>query len=58
MSNRRKSSYSTGNGGNCVAVGTHGHAVYVEDTKQDGLAQRDRLSVAPDAWKGFLARLK
>lgn len=58
MSNRRKSSYSAGNGGNCVAVGAQGPAVYVEDTKQDGRAERDQLSVTSGAWKAFVANLK
>lgn len=57
---RRKSSYSVGNGGNCVAVGTQAKTVFVEDTKQERkpLARRDRLAVSPTAWRAFLATLK
>jgi hypothetical protein len=57
---RRKSSYSGGGGGNCVAVGSRAGSVVVEDTKQDSkpLARRDRLTVPPTAWRTFLAALK
>lgn len=54
---RRKSSYSGGGGGNCVAVGTASGAVFVEDTKQDQQAERDRLRVSARAWVEFLTRM-
>lgn len=55
---RRKSSYSNGGGGNCVAVGAGTGAVYVEDTKQDRQTARDRLTVSADAWGRFLSAVK
>jgi hypothetical protein len=50
----RKSSYSNGNGGNCVEVAL-GHAVGVRDTKdRDG----GNLAVAPAAWTSLLTALR
>lgn len=57
-SNRRKSSYSNGGGGNCVAVGGGNGAVYVEDTKQDHQAVQDRLTLSTEAWGRFLSTVK
>jgi hypothetical protein len=51
----RKSSYSGGNGGSCVEVGTAARAVLVRDTtNRDG----GTLSVPADAWQAFTAGLK
>lgn len=53
----RKSTYSGGNGGNCVEVGTsdHDRNVLVRDTTdRDGVVLRLR----PDAWHEFAARVK
>lgn len=51
----RKSSYSGGNGGNCVEVGTLTGHVFVRDTTdRDGVAMR----VPSDAWHQFTAQLK
>jgi hypothetical protein len=51
----RKTSYSSGNGGNCVEVGQHIGAVAVRDTKdRDGVT----LSVPVDAWATFTASLR
>jgi hypothetical protein len=51
----RKSSYSGGNGGTCIEVGTAGPAVAVRDSKDpDG----PRLAFAADAWKAFAGQLK
>ena len=53
----RKSSYSGGNGGNCIEVGAHAGTgrVLVRDTQ-------DRpgpvLRFAPGAWKQFADRVK
>ena len=51
----RKSSYSGGNGGNCVEVGGAPGMVMVRDS-----ADRDgrTLPVTPNGWLAFLARLK
>jgi hypothetical protein len=52
----RKSSYSSGNGGNCVETGsTHG-AVLVRDTKNQGSGPV--LRVPASAWVAFTATLK
>lgn len=46
-----KSSYSGGEGGECVEVATSPRAVHVRDSK---VAAGPVLSVAPEAWAGFL----
>lgn len=53
----RKSSYSGGSGGNCVAVG-QSSGVLVRDTKQDGDPARVTLSFSADAWQTYLATLR
>lgn len=60
MSERRKSSYSSGGGTNCVAVGTTERGAFIEDTKQDRLpeARRTRLAVPASAWREFTGRVK
>jgi hypothetical protein len=51
----RKSSYSGGNGGNCVEVAGDTGRVLVRDTKnRDGAT----LSVSVDAWRRFATSLK
>ncbi|MFF3201743.1 DUF397 domain-containing protein [Streptomyces sp. NPDC002962] len=46
-----KSSYSTGNGGECLEVAAASHTVLVRDSKQvDGSV----LAVGVDAWAGFV----
>lgn len=50
----RKSSYSMGNGGNCVEVADAGHAVYVRDSKNpDGPA----FGFGREPWHAFLTAL-
>jgi Domain of unknown function (DUF397) len=51
----RKSSYSGGNGSNCVEVGGAGRAVVVRDTKDRA---GSALTFAPDAWRRFAATVK
>ena len=46
-----RSSYSTGNGGECVEVAAASGAVLVRDSKQPAVA---RLAFGPEAWDGFL----
>ncbi|MCL2584254.1 MAG: DUF397 domain-containing protein [Streptosporangiales bacterium] len=58
LTDRRTSSYSVGNGGNCIAVGTAPRAVCVEDSQQDHQPARDRLTVATDAWQTFLNQIR
>jgi len=54
--NWRKSSYSTGQGGNCVEVGRSATAVAVRDTKDsDG---GPVLRFPPSAWQVFTEQLK
>ena len=50
----RKSSYSGGNGGQCVEIAAPGR-VLVRDTKDRAGAV---LAFAPDAWREFAARVK
>ena len=54
MGDWRKSSYSTGDGGNCVEVASDA-AVLVRDT-----AQRDGVTIgfSAPAWRSFLAALR
>jgi hypothetical protein len=50
----RKSSYSGGQGGNCVEVGAS-DAVLVRDTQDRG---GPVLQFGPDAWRRFAGELK
>jgi hypothetical protein len=51
----RKSSYSTGNGGECVEVADTARVVMVRDTTdRDG----GTLAFTTEAWAGFVAELK
>ena len=51
----RKSSYSGGNGGNCVEVAAAENDIAVRDSKDpDG----PRLHFSADDWRAFLARVK
>lgn len=46
-----KSSYSTGNGGECVEVAAAATQVHIRDSKEpDGPV----LTVGPNAWAGFV----
>ena len=51
----RKSTYSGGNGSNCVEVGGVDRVVVVRDTKNRSGAV---LTFGPDAWHRFAARIK
>jgi Domain of unknown function (DUF397) len=52
MEGWRKSSYSDGNGGNCVETASRNGVVLVRDTKhRDGAV----LTIPADAWRRFLA---
>lgn len=51
----RTSTYSGGNGGNCVEVGVFNETIMVRDTKnREGSA----LSLSPAAWHHLTATLK
>ncbi len=52
----RKSSYSGGNGGECVEVGHGREVIAVRDTKQAG--RGPVLAVSPAAWLSFTAKVK
>jgi hypothetical protein len=52
----RKSSYSGGNGGDCVEVGDGQDVIAVRDTKQAG--QGPVLTVSSAAWRSFMATVK
>lgn len=52
----RKSSYSGGEGGNCVEVGQRAGSVLVRDTKRHG--EGPELAVGADAWRAFVAGVR
>ena len=52
----RKSSFSSGNGGNCLEAGNAGPAVAVRDTKQNGAGPI--LAFSTRAWASFTAKLR
>ncbi|MCU4749065.1 MULTISPECIES: DUF397 domain-containing protein [Streptomyces] len=49
-----KSTYSSGEGGECVEVAANGTAVRIRDSKERGGPQ---LAFTRDAWAGFVADL-
>jgi hypothetical protein len=51
----RKSSYSSGNGGNCVEVADLSGAVAVRDSKNPA---GGILRFSPGEWRGFLTAVK
>lgn len=51
----RKASYSTGNGGNCVEVGTAARTVAVRDSKDP---QGPALAFTPARWQAFTRALR
>jgi Domain of unknown function (DUF397) len=53
----RKSSYSGGNGGNCVEVGAYAdtHRVLLRDTRD---RQGPVLAFSPQAWRHFAGQVK
>ena len=51
----RKSSYSGGNGGNCVEVGYDHDAVLVRDTKDHGHGQVHKFT--NDEWRAFVSQV-
>ena len=54
----RKSSYSGGNGTECVEVGqTHDGTVLVRDTKNKS-RQAGHLALTTDAWRAFVVGIK
>lgn len=54
--NWRTSTYSTGNGGNCVETASDGHVVAVRDTKSHGTGPV--LTFPPAPWRTFIASLR
>jgi hypothetical protein len=55
VTNWRKASYSSGNGGACVEAGNTAHGVAVRDSKdQDG----QRLTVLPAKWRALTRRIQ
>jgi hypothetical protein len=55
VTNWRKASYSSGNGGNCVEVANSGMTVAVRDSKD---AQGPRLAVSPTEWRALTRRIQ
>ncbi|MFF3499320.1 DUF397 domain-containing protein [Streptomyces sp. NPDC003247] len=47
----RKSSYSTGGGGECLEVAAVPGAILVRDSKRP---EGDRLAIGAEAWAGFV----
>lgn len=56
--NWRKSTYSSGEGGQCVEVADAPGRVLVRDTKQEGRADRAIAQFTPGAWRAFLGTLR
>lgn len=54
--NWRKSSYSSGNGGECVEVASATDAITVRDTKQSGTGPLLRFT--PATWRRFAGQVK
>ena len=54
MDNWRTSSYSSGDGGQCVEVAS-GDAIMVRDTTD---SQGPMLTFTPDAWRVFIASMR
>jgi hypothetical protein len=54
MGEWRKSSYSDGNGGQCVEVAGNGVILVRDTTNRDGAT----LTVQADAWKSFTGTIK
>lgn len=52
----RKSSHSTGDGGNCVEVGQAAITIAVRDTKTQG--ECPILEFPPRTWRDFVRQLK
>jgi Domain of unknown function (DUF397) len=52
----RKSSYSGGQGGNCVEVAGHDGMILVRDTKDHGDGHVHRFT--PASWRAFVAALQ
>jgi Domain of unknown function (DUF397) len=52
----RKSSYSGGQGGNCIEVGHGREVIAVRDTKQAGRGPVLRFSA--EAWRRFAGQIK
>ena len=50
-----KSSYSGGEGGECVEVAASPSAIHVRDSKDTG---RGSFAVGPEAWSAFLAHTR
>jgi hypothetical protein len=55
VSDWRKSSYSNGDGGDCVELATGSGAIRVRDTKDRSLPA---LAFTPEAWLRFTTGLK
>ena len=55
VTNWRKASYSSGNGGNCVEVANSSTTVALRDSQdQDG----PRLAVSPAQWRALTRRIQ
>jgi hypothetical protein len=52
----RKSSYSSGNGGNCLELGTMPGAILIRDTKDNG--RGPVLRVSPADWTRLVKSVK
>lgn len=54
----RKASYSGGNGGSCVEVGSIRGEIAVRDTKQEGQSAHTVLAFGADAWRRMITDVK
>jgi hypothetical protein len=53
--NWRKSTFSSGNGGECVEVADHANRVLIRDTRDRG---GPVLRITPGAWEAFAVNVK
>jgi hypothetical protein len=51
----RKATYSSGNGGNCIEVGTADRSVAVRDSKNP---EGPKLAFTSESWQAFTRTLK
>jgi hypothetical protein len=51
-----KSSYSSGDGGECVEIALHPTTIHIRDSKQPP-SSAPTLALSPSAWKAFLSAI-
>lgn len=54
----RKSTYSGGQGSDCIEVASNPRTIAVRDTKQEGQRDRVTLTVSASVWRRFIDEVK